>query len=52
MYFIFPLQSFLNIMKGIILRSLVPVLQEQDDRTEGVPTDEVGPQGHNEVVDA
>lgn len=38
-------------MKGII-RSSVPVLQEQDDRTEGVPTDEVGPQGHYEVVDA
>lgn len=34
------------------MRSSVPVLQEQDDRTEGVPTDEVGPQGHNEVVDA
>lgn len=46
-----PLQSFTTIMKGI-MRSSVPVLQEQDDRTEGVPTDEVGPQGHNEVVDA
>lgn len=32
--------------------SSVPILQKQDDRTEGVPTDEVGPEGHDEVVDA